>query len=276
MGGDVPERPGRAALGRVGPPAGLLLVGLLQRVPQPALDVVAADRLDLAQLPAQAHLPGLPDQRVAGVVVHQGEHAGGVLDDLHQPFGLVVVERHRLVADDVEPGLEHRPGDLEVRVVRRGDGDEVDPLRLRQRGFLLHQFVNAGVRAVVRDRVAGGGLLRPLRVRGEGPGDDLRPVVQHRGGGVDPADERPGPAAHQGHPQLAVQGAVCGGEGGVVGVGGHGGARAGGRAPNATARRCGGAKHWGGGAVSMPAASPVPRSAPRSSVRCPPPAPPPP
>ena len=49
---------------------------------QPALDVEGADGVDLAQLAGQDHLAGLADQRVAGVVVRDGEDDAGLLDDL--------------------------------------------------------------------------------------------------------------------------------------------------------------------------------------------------
>src|SRR5207248_4746575 len=69
VGADVAEAPGGPALARVGPPRRLLLVALLQPGPEPPLDVVRPDGVDLAQFAVEHHLPGLPDERVAGVVV---------------------------------------------------------------------------------------------------------------------------------------------------------------------------------------------------------------
>ena len=89
--------------------------------PQPALDVEGAHGVDLAQFAGLDHLARLPHQRVAGVVVRHAEDDAGLLHDLRQLLGLGQVEGHRLVAHDVEAGLGEGLGDLEVRVVGRGD-----------------------------------------------------------------------------------------------------------------------------------------------------------
>ena len=97
-----------------------------QPCPQPALDVAGADGVDLAEFTGADHVAGLADERIAGVVVRDGEDNAGLLHHLGQFLGLRQVECQWLVADDVEAGLGEGFGDFEVGVVRRGDGDEIE------------------------------------------------------------------------------------------------------------------------------------------------------
>ena len=105
MRADVAEAAGSAGLARIGPPACLLLFLLLQPSPQPALDVRRADRVDLSQLAGQDHVPRLAHEGVAGVVMRESENDAGSLDDPGQLLRLRQVERHRLVAHDVQAGF---------------------------------------------------------------------------------------------------------------------------------------------------------------------------
>src|SRR5262245_21173711 len=102
MRGDVAKAASCAALSWVGPPRGLLLIRKLQSRPQPALNVEGADGIDFPQLSAGDHLPRLPDQRVAGVVVRDREHDAGLINDCRQFLGLLQIEREWLIADDVK------------------------------------------------------------------------------------------------------------------------------------------------------------------------------
>ncbi len=47
---------------------------------------------------------------------------------------------------DIEAGFDGRLGDFEMRVIRRGDGDEIDPLVGRQCFFFLDQFLDTNRR----------------------------------------------------------------------------------------------------------------------------------
>ena len=125
-------------------------------------------------------------------------------------FGLRQVERHRLVADDIDARLDRRSGDFHVRMVGRGDRDEVDPLIRRQRGFLLDQFLVGTVGASGRNVVIGRRSFGLFRVRGQRTRDQGGPVVQHRGRRVNAANEGPLAAAHKPHPQLSIQCSIGG------------------------------------------------------------------
>jgi hypothetical protein len=62
--------------------------------------------------------------------VGDAEDDAGLLHDFGQFLGLGEVERHRLIAHDVEAGLSEGFGDLKMRIIGRGDGNKVDALAL--------------------------------------------------------------------------------------------------------------------------------------------------
>ena len=80
--------------------------------------------------PLVDHLAGLPHQRVARVVVGQGEHDFGLINDLGQLFGLRQVKCHRFVAHHVEARFDSCLGDFKVRMVGGGHADKIDSLAL--------------------------------------------------------------------------------------------------------------------------------------------------
>ncbi len=158
MGADVAEAAGRAGLLRICAPARLLLPALFEARAQPTLDVAGTNGVDFAQFAGLHHGPRLPDQRVAGVVVRQRENDARLLDRLGQLLGLLQVKSHRLVANDVEPGLGEGFGDLEVRVIRRGHRDEIDlvgTLRFRGDHFLVGAIGTLGRNVVIGCRGLG-------------------------------------------------------------------------------------------------------------------------
>ena len=83
---------------------------------------------DAAELARRHHGPRLPDHGIAGIVVRQHEGPAGLLDQGRQALRIAHGRGHRLVADDVEARLQERPCDRPVAVVRRHDGDGVDPV----------------------------------------------------------------------------------------------------------------------------------------------------
>ena len=125
MGADVADgAAGAGALG-VGAPGGLL-VARVGGKRQPVLRVLGLDDADLAERAGLHEVAGLPDQRIAGVVVgeeelcavlrlHRGELAGG-----RERVG------QRLVADDVDAGLEEGLRRAGVHVVGGDDRDRLD------------------------------------------------------------------------------------------------------------------------------------------------------
>src|SRR5689334_9790547 len=101
---DVAEAPCGPGLGRIGAPGRLLLSPRFEPRAEPALDVIRAERLNLSQLTVENHLPRVADERVARVIVRQREYGPRFLNQLLQLFRLFQIERHRLVADDIESG----------------------------------------------------------------------------------------------------------------------------------------------------------------------------
>ena len=106
MSADVSQRTGGTALRGIRAPGGLLLSGLLQRRGQPVLRVFHLDHTDRAEFSIRDHLPGLPHQRMAGVVVGDGKEQPGAAHDLRQVLGVLERGGERLAADDVDASLE--------------------------------------------------------------------------------------------------------------------------------------------------------------------------
>ena len=138
--------------------------------------------------------------------MRQAEDDARALHDLGELLGLFQIEGHWLVAHDIEPSLRERLGDLEVRVVGSGDGDEVD--FVRPLGFSCDHLLVRTVCAVGGDVIVGGRGLRFRGIGGERAGDECGAVVEHGRGGVDAADEGPLAPADQSHAQLAIQGCI--------------------------------------------------------------------
>src|SRR5439155_8917931 len=98
-----------------------------------------------------------------------------------------------------------RLGDLEVRVVRRGDRHEVDALVLGQLRLFFDHLLVGGVSAFGLDVVIGRGGLGFGGIAGEGAGDEGGTVVEDGRRGVNPADKGALAAADQAHAQLAIE-----------------------------------------------------------------------
>ena len=119
---DVAHRAGDARARRVGAPRGLLVPGRLEPRREPALAVLDDDLAQLAQLAARDHVARVPDERVAGVVVGDAEHGALARHERRPARSPARSSVHeRLVAHDVEAGLDERLRDREVHVVRRHD-----------------------------------------------------------------------------------------------------------------------------------------------------------
>ena len=129
----------------------------------------------------------------------------GLLHGRGQFLGLVEIERHRLVAQHVEAGLDGFLGNRKVRVVGRRDADEIDPAVGGQGALLVDQLIDAAVSPIGSDVVSRGRLFGLRGIGRERAGHEHGPIVEDGRRSVDPADERTLSAADQAHPQLALQ-----------------------------------------------------------------------
>ena len=128
MRSNVAYGPGYAGLLGVGSPLGLLGASLLDLAREPPLLVLDDDFAYLPEVPLSDHVRGLPDHRVAGVLVGDSEDDAALLDDADEVLGLLRVVDHRLVAHHVEAGLGEGARHRIVHVVRRDHAHEVDAL----------------------------------------------------------------------------------------------------------------------------------------------------
>ena len=207
MRADVAERAARARALRIDAPFGLLVAGRLGRPGQPVLRILGLNETDLAEFARPNHLAHAAHQGIAGVIMGQREDEARLLDRGLHLLRLGQAHRQRLVADDVDPGLEERVGRPGVDVVRRHDRDRLDPvgpLGLRLRHALV----------VVVDAIAGEAeaLARAARLLGrrrQGAGDQFIMVVDARGDAMHGADERPLAAPHHPEPDPAALASVA-------------------------------------------------------------------
>ena len=161
--------------------------------------------------PGRHQFAGVPDHGVAGVVVGQGEQPAAGLDRRDEVFGLRHRRGHRLVADDVDAGIQEGACGWVVQVVGRHDGDGVDAVFAG--GFRPGHLGEVGIGPVRCDEEVGGAVAGAFRIAGERAGDQFPAVVQACRDAVDGADEGAPAAADHAQAQPAPRGAVLGGHG---------------------------------------------------------------
>ena len=208
---DVADTARRAAARRVGSPLGLLQTRLLETRREPPLRVLDDDLAQPTQIALAHEVARQLHHRIAGVVVGQREHPSRPCDDLLEPSRFRHIQRHRLVTDHVETGLQKGRRHRTVQVVLCQDGDEVDPLVLGQRPFPLDH---------VEIRVIGPSATQPelaslasrlRRARRECPGHELDVAVETGRPSVYVTDERAGAPADHAHAECrhAVASVIC-------------------------------------------------------------------
>lgn len=205
MGRDIAKATGCAALGGIGSPSGLFLIAVFEAGTEPALNVLSAEGLDFAEFPFGDHFAGLSYERIAGVVVGQGEDESFFGNNFLELFGLGEVKGHRFIADDVEAGFESGLGDFEVSVIGSGDRNEVDPFVGGELGFRGQHFLVGTVGTGGLNVVIGGGGFGAFRIAAESTGDEGGSIVQARGDGVDFSDEGTLSATDETHSQFTFQ-----------------------------------------------------------------------
>ena len=124
---------------------GLILPG--QRGDRIALRILAHHLDDFAEIPLGHHLLGQLDHRVAGVVVSQRKDLFALLDNFTQFTGLLESVSDRLVADDIDAGLQESLGHVKMQVVLHDDTNEINALICRQRRLGLSHLLIAAVHA---------------------------------------------------------------------------------------------------------------------------------
>ena len=173
----------------------------LQRLGQPGLDVFDIDEAQLAEQAGGDHGAGLPDHRIAGIGVGDGEEPAGAAPGFDQILGLLDRHRQRLVADDVEAGFHEGFRRAVMNIVRGDDGDDVDPVGTVALAF-HHRLPGlvAAVRGEVRLAAA---LARPFGIGGERAGDELVAIVDPGGEAMHWADEGARAAANHAEAQAS-------------------------------------------------------------------------
>ena len=198
VGADVADR--AAGTGPVGidAPAGLLGAFVLGPARQPVLDIDRVDDTDRTEFARRHHRAGLPDHRVAGVIVGEHEELPRAGRDGREIARLRERRRQRLVADDVEAGFEERLRDRKMQVVGRDDRHRFDAVRPLLFSRRHRDVIVVAARRVEAD--VGRRGMRLLRRRGERAGDQFEAIVDPAGDPVDATDEGALPATDHAQP----------------------------------------------------------------------------
>ena len=200
---DVADGARRPTARGVQTPAGLLVAAVLERGGEPALAVLAHHLAQRAQFAGRHHGTRLPHHRIATVVVGDAEHRALPRDGGDERVGLRTGVHQRLVAHDVETGLDEGLRHREMHMVGRHDDDEIDALVGRAPQFVGQQRGPVAVVAcLVQEQVAARrtGLVRARRKRA---GDQLGLAVERDRVAVHRADEGVAPTPDHGVAQLA-------------------------------------------------------------------------
>ena len=204
VGADVAHAAGGAGASRVGAPRRLLLAGRLEPLGEPALRVLDHHLADGAESPARDQALRLFHHRIAGVVVGETEESSARLDPIADRERLWQIERHRLVADQVEAALERRHRHRMVEVVGGHDGDEVDALRRSPLRLAIDHLAPRRVAAIRVEVKIPSRCARGVGIRGERPAYQLDRAVEGRRHAMDRADEGAAAAADHSHAQTSL------------------------------------------------------------------------
>ncbi len=194
MGADVAGRPARTRLLGIGAPHRLLGTRRLDALGQPVLRIFGLHHADIAERTRLHHLPGVPHHRIAGVVVGEDEQLARRLHRRGERLRVAEVRRQRLVADDVDAGVQKGLGGGKVHVVGGDDRhrlDAVRPLRLGRRHLGKRTVAAVGIEPQFGSRG-----LRAVRIRRQRPGHQPELAIEPCRDAVHGADERPLSAAH--------------------------------------------------------------------------------
>nr|WP_246038814.1 hypothetical protein [Peristeroidobacter soli] len=105
---DIANTSAGTASRRIGPPQGLLLTGLLQRGGEPLLRIFHLHDSNPAELSRASHGSCLTHHRITGVSVSKPEDALRSGRGRNQILGFGDAGGHRLLAEDVDAGIEKR------------------------------------------------------------------------------------------------------------------------------------------------------------------------
>ena len=131
--------------------------------------------------------------------MRDGEQAAVLPRARDQVAGLREIVRHRLVADDVESGVQRRRRKRVVRVVRRHDRHGIDAVGAKL--FLRQHVGHVAVAAFRGESHRGAGSPGASGIAGKHAGDRAPPAIHFRGAAMHAADPRVRPAADDPQPQ---------------------------------------------------------------------------
>ena len=192
MRAEVAQAVDAAGLLRVAAPFALLAAPLAL-IGEPALRILRHDRADLAELALGDIAADMLGRHMAHIGVGHEEEQALFLGQRLELLRLLRRQAQRLVARDMDPGLQEGLAGGIMRHVRRDDGDKVDPVFAS--GLCLRHFIEGRVAAVRRNAELRAGLAAFFRRSGKAARHQLRLTIQIDRAPVRVADKGTRPAA---------------------------------------------------------------------------------
>ena len=175
MRAEVAQAVDAAGLLRVAAPFALLAAPLAL-IGEPALRILRHDRADLAELALGDVAADMLGRHMAHIGVGHEEEQALFLGQCLELLRLLRRQAQRLVARDMDPGLQEGLAGGIMRHVRRDDGDKVDPVFAS--GLCLRHFIEGRVAAVRRNAELRAGLAAFFRRSGKAARHQLRLTIQ--------------------------------------------------------------------------------------------------
>jgi hypothetical protein len=168
-----------------------------------ALQVFDLHQPDIAEHALTHQETRVSRHRIGRVAMRDREQPATRVHLAQQVAGLGEIVRHRLVADDVQAGIERRRGIRVMGVVGRHDGQRIGTVVAG--AFARQQLGDVAVTAHRVQPECSTGIARTLRVTGEHAGHDLPVAVEFGRAAVHFTDPGAGPATDDSQPQRAAE-----------------------------------------------------------------------
>ena len=145
MGADITGGATRAGFGGIGAPVGLFLTGGFERFGQPVLRIFDLHKTDVAKRACIYHGFGLPDHRIASVIVRQREDHARRIGGFGKFLCLGQCRGQRFIADHMDAAFDELQGGGRVHVVGGDDGNRFDAVFAA--GLLRGHFLKTAIGA---------------------------------------------------------------------------------------------------------------------------------
>jgi hypothetical protein len=144
---------------------------------------------DCSQFAGADEFARLLHHRIAGVIVRERKHFSGPAHGFAQRLRLPQVQRQRLIAYYVEAFFKKGCRNRRMQIIRRDDGDKINPFVRRQHCFALCHFRVGGVNALWIQEKLLASRLGVVWIGGKTTGHQFNLAINIRGHAMDSANK---------------------------------------------------------------------------------------